>query len=563
MSVPLPDASIELLGLREVVNSTGAYIFTKDILGRYTYANNLVCELFGVSLGEIVGRDDSAFFDMNFSNELRINDRRVLEQGERIEIEETNIVRATGEARIYWTVKAPVRSPSGQIVGMCGISTDITQSKRLEKSLEEQRDLSDAILNNIEALVYMKSGDRRFLYGNKELAKLMSVEPADIPGRLDTELMSQAMADYFWEKDSKVIQSGEKYSGEDVFCDAHGKALHYWAVKVPVKHDDGGDALLGFSTNITQLRDAEKALLEVHRRYERLVENVSKEYCFYSRDALGDISYVSSSLTAMLGWQPSKGQNTLQEKLTDNPINAAALALADLGLEGKRQKPFLMELRHVDGSTRLCEINETPLFDEEGEVKGLDGVVHDVTEQKKLEQELERRAHTDYLTGLNNRGYFVELAEGEIERSSRYGHAMSFFMLDIDNFKRVNDAYGHKVGDDVLRVLAQVCTQTLRSIDISGRFGGEEFAFILPETPEEPALEVAQRLRVALNAVAVPTEGDGPDIHFTVSIGLTSLSGELDSLDALMQRADKALYLAKNSGKNKVCVAPQEQTASA
>lgn len=563
MSVPLPDASIELLGLREVVNSTGAYIFTKDILGRYTYANNLVCELFGVSLGEIVGRDDSAFFDMDVSNELRINDRRVLEHGEKIEIEETNIVKTTGESRTYWTVKAPVRCPAGQIVGMCGISTDITQSKRLAKSLEAQRNLSDAILNNIEALVYMKSGDRRFLYGNKELAKLMSVEPADIPGRLDTELMSQTMADYFWEKDSKVIQSGEKYSGEDVFCDAHGKALHYWAVKVPVKHDDGSDALLGFSTNITQLRDAEKALLEVHRRYERLVENVSKEYCFYSRDALGDISYVSSSLTAMLGWQPSKGQNTLQEILTDNPINAAALALAGLGLLGKRQKPFLMELRHVDGSTRLCEINETPLFDEEGGVKGLDGVVHDVTEQKKLEQELERRAHTDYLTGLNNRGFFVELAEGEIERSSRYGHAMSFFMLDIDNFKRVNDAYGHKVGDDVLRVLAQVCTQTLRTIDISGRFGGEEFAFILPETPEEPALEVAQRLRVALNAVAVPTEGDGPDIHFTVSIGLTSLSGERDSLDALMQRADKALYLAKNSGKNKVCVAPQEQTASA
>ena len=99
MSDSKAQTSIELLGLREVVNSVGAYIFTKDMLGRYTYANNLVCELFGVSLQEIIGRDDSDFFDLKVSNELRINDRRVTERGEKIELEERNIVKPSGETR--------------------------------------------------------------------------------------------------------------------------------------------------------------------------------------------------------------------------------------------------------------------------------------------------------------------------------------------------------------------------------------------------------------------------------------------------------------------------------
>ena len=149
----------------------------------------------------------------------------------------------------------------------------------------------------------------------------------------------------------------------------------------------------------------------------------------------------------------------------------------------------------------------------------------------------------------------MELAEREMNRTIRYKHPMSFLMLDIDNFKKINDTYGHKAGDDVLRVLAQVCTKTLRSVDINSRLGGEEFAFILPETPQQCALDVAERLRLALNAAQVPVEGGDAVLRFTVSIGLTSLNGEKDSLDDLMSRADKALYHAKNSGKDRVCVA--------
>ena len=124
-----------VIGLSTVLDQTGAYIFTKDCAGCYTYVNRKVQELFGATAENIIGKDDSHFFDLERTNELRINDRLVIDQGETLEREEINIVKATGETRIYWTIKKPLRNDAGQIIGMCGISTDITERKLMENAL--------------------------------------------------------------------------------------------------------------------------------------------------------------------------------------------------------------------------------------------------------------------------------------------------------------------------------------------------------------------------------------------------------------------------------------------
>jgi PAS domain S-box-containing protein len=124
-----------LLGMRNVLDQVGAYIFTKDVSGRYLYVNEQVRQLFGVPVEQIIGRDDSHFFDLDQSDELIANDRRVLSEGCTLQKEERNIHATTGEELIYWTVKSPVRNEAGEIVGLSGISTDITQRKRLEREL--------------------------------------------------------------------------------------------------------------------------------------------------------------------------------------------------------------------------------------------------------------------------------------------------------------------------------------------------------------------------------------------------------------------------------------------
>jgi diguanylate cyclase (GGDEF)-like protein len=170
--------------------------------------------------------------------------------------------------------------------------------------------------------------------------------------------------------------------------------------------------------------------------------------------------------------------------------------------------------------------------------------------------ELQNQAHTDFLTGLANRRHFLELAELEVTRSIRYGSPLAAFMLDIDLFKKVNDTYGHKVGDLVLKRLSGIVLEALREVDVAGRFGGEEFAILLPETDGKQAVEVAERLRQLVESTPVILE-NGLPLKFTVSIGISSFAGKETNIDTLLNLADQALYKAKNSGRNKVVMEGQ------
>jgi diguanylate cyclase (GGDEF)-like protein/PAS domain S-box-containing protein len=175
----------------------------------------------------------------------------------------------------------------------------------------------------------------------------------------------------------------------------------------------------------------------------------------------------------------------------------------------------------------------------------------DITDRWAAEQELERQAHTDFLTELANRRYFLEVAEGELARTLRYGKQFSLLMLDIDHFKVVNDERGHKAGDLVLKKLARVMQESLREVDIVGRMGGEEFAAILPETGIDEAWEAAERLRLAVAAAEIAVD-DGEPLCVTVSIGIATFTDKSTDIDMLLRKADEALYMAKHDGRNRV-----------
>lgn len=168
--------------------------------------------------------------------------------------------------------------------------------------------------------------------------------------------------------------------------------------------------------------------------------------------------------------------------------------------------------------------------------------------------ELERQAHIDYLTGLANRGRFMELAEAEQARAARYRNPFAVLLLDVDHFKSINDRHGHKAGDAVLKALGAILRKTLREVDIIGRIGGEEFAALLPETCAARAPEVAERIRRAIADSEMPG-GNGEPLHVTVSIGVVAATEHAGPIDKLLSQADTALYLAKNSGRNRVSVA--------
>jgi diguanylate cyclase (GGDEF)-like protein len=163
---------------------------------------------------------------------------------------------------------------------------------------------------------------------------------------------------------------------------------------------------------------------------------------------------------------------------------------------------------------------------------------------------LEISANYDSLTGLNNRNHFLELAESEFQRALRFKHPVSIIMMDFDEFKLVNDTYGHAAGDQVLQTVAARCIKQVRVIDIIGRYGGDEFIFLLVETDENAALAAARRVCQTISDLPVETERGL--VSVSVSLGIATLSPNCPSLTALVNRADDALYKAKKAGKNQV-----------
>jgi diguanylate cyclase (GGDEF)-like protein len=155
-----------------------------------------------------------------------------------------------------------------------------------------------------------------------------------------------------------------------------------------------------------------------------------------------------------------------------------------------------------------------------------------------------RESRTDALTGLSNRRGIEERLNDEVARAIRFGHPLAVLMIDLDDFKSINDRYGHAAGDDILRSTAVAIDDSVRSIDIAGRYGGEEFLVVLPETDASGAEVVAERIRASVERLGA-----------TVSIGLSPLRAEDSSASILVGRADEALYEAKRTGKNRIALA--------
>ena len=168
---------------------------------------------------------------------------------------------------------------------------------------------------------------------------------------------------------------------------------------------------------------------------------------------------------------------------------------------------------------------------------------------------LERETLTDPLTGIFNRRYLDRRLHEEAAVARRYGRPLSVMLLDIDHFKRINDGYGHQIGDHVLSALVEAVAGVLRESDIFARYGGEEFMVIAPHTPQLRATDLAERLRKCIEAhefKLTNERGEDLDIRLTVSIGVASFSDEIADMDKLVHAADENLYRAKHEGRNRV-----------
>ena len=232
--------------------------------------------------------------------------------------------------------------------------------------------------------------------------------------------------------------------------------------------------------------------------------------------------------------------------------------LGNYSFSSWEQRPYLFPFRHNRPLTTSFNLqymrqNSTflPVKDAEGAVTHVCLTLFDVTDASLLYEMLQETSNRDGLTGVYNRRYLDKSMETEFSRVSRYGGSLSFVIFDLDHFKKINDTYGHLVGDDVLRLTAEAVGPRLRVVDVLGRYGGEEFGVILPATDLAGAHVVAERIRENLEASAVPL-GGGQTVNFTVSIGVAEWTADQENVLELFRRADVALYQSKQAGRNRV-----------
>ncbi|MDD5334763.1 MAG: diguanylate cyclase [Rhodoferax sp.] len=405
------------------------------------------------------------------------------------------------------------------------------------------------LTDNIPGMVAYWSRDLRCRFANKAYLEWFGRTPE----QMHNIRIQDMMGDELFRRNEPFIKAalrGERQRFERTLTKADGSIGYTWAHYIPDQDANGVRGFFVLVSDITELKRAELALAQSEWKLKTIIE--TEPECVKVLAADGTLLQMNRAGLQMI--EAESDTQAVGHKLTEllTPEYRDAFDSLNQRVNQGESGTLEFEIVGLKGTHRWLDTHAVPMRDTDGRITGLLGVTRDITARKQADRELKQLAQTDFLTNLANRRHFMALAEQDLSRTLRYGGPLSVLMLDIDHFKNINDTYGHKVGDLVLQTFGGLVRHTLRGVDAVGRVGGEEFAVVLPQTDGEHALEVAERL-CRLTADTEVALDQGRPLHFTVSIGMTTLAGASNNIDTLLSQADQALYEAKHSGRNRVC----------
>lgn len=362
-------------------------------------------------------------------------------------------------------------------------------------------------------------------------------------GRIAPESAEQLTAGF-------EMKPGQELTMDLKWLHADGHPVYSRAWMRAVERPDGSVVQEGVVLDITELRTVETELRRSEQRHRLLAENAWDVVWTMAID--GTITYVSPAVQRVRGITPEEAISQTLEEI--HPPESAARNIDYFqrlyaAIEAGAEPPtFLGEQEYYrsDGSIMTGELQIIPHADADGKIVEILGVTRDISERKMFEAELTRLAVTDPVTGVWNRHQGSESLLAETTRPERPRRQSSVLMIDIDNFKAINDRFGHPAGDQVLIEMAQRLFAAVRDTDMVARWGGEEFVILLNDCPSEDAAGRAEKIRRQIADAQFSGVGT-----VTVSIGVAQLTDD-DDLGSWLGRADKALYEAKRAGRNTV-----------
>ena len=419
------------------------------------------------------------------------------------------------------------------------IGLDTTDRKKTELSLKESEEKFRTIAENSLMGIFIYTD--KFNYVNKALVDTVGYSENEIYNMSPLELFEESLQENIKDIMAKRL-SGEKFPQQyhDLKLVSKCGQTKITRVMTETIKYKGGYAGLGTVVNITDITETKKKLKMLAQAVEQTDEMVM------ITDEEGIITYINDAYIAQTGYKHSeligKKANLFSSGKHDN---AFYQELWDTINSGKTYSNTLIN-KKKDTQLYYEEKTITPIFDENDVIQNFVSTGRDITSRINMEKELHERATLDSLTGIFNRHSGNELINLEINKAHRYKNTFAVLMLDIDHFKKINDTYGHDVGDNILEEFTKLISLHIRKSDAFIRWGGEEFIILSPNINKQESISFAEKLRVDVASYKF-VKG----INISASIGVTIFK-DGDTKESILKRADLALYEAKTSGRNNI-----------
>jgi diguanylate cyclase (GGDEF)-like protein/PAS domain S-box-containing protein/putative nucleotidyltransferase with HDIG domain len=542
---------------RSLSTSAPIGIFVTDVEGKCTYANPRLLEIAGLTLEESLG--------YGWVKVIHPDDRQAI-------LEEANNAAGQGcdlsydirivtpQGRLHWAHihTTPTFSREGEVIGRVGAVEDITERKRAEEALAAKTKEYIDTVNLTGDIIVRLDKDTRFSFLNdaacqslgKPREELLGTDVGTLIHPDDLQRAAQAVEEI---KESKGLAK----AFESRFVTPMGTRVVEWNGQPFFDEEDELAGIQITGRDVTERRQMEEALRESEARYRLLAENTSD--LIWTMDLSLRYTYMSPAITLMRGYTVEEIMDApITQTMTPASVEVARKTLAEeLAIERMEDKDITrtrkleLEMYCKDGSTIWTEMHMKFLRDADGNPIGILGVTRDIGERKRADEERERlyaelelRAITDSLTGLYDHAHFYQRLAEEIDRSKRYKHGFAVVMMDVDDFKRFNDSRGHQAGDEMLRLVAECIRAGVRRSDIAFRYGGDEFAAILPHADVSKARAAVSRINRRITQRVKRMDGEAA-ARLSLSAGVACFPDDGTTTDDLVRIADAALYSAK------------------
>ncbi len=491
--------------------------------------------------------------------------QQAVEDGSHYQLE-YRITTAGGQSKWVWEQGRGVYSDQGALLALEGFITDITEQKlALEELAREKERLAVTLASIGDAVISVDNSGRVNLI-NPVAELLTGWDKDEATGRPLMEIFNiinetsrlpvENPVDLVF-KHGKIVG----LANHTVLIARDGSERSIADSAAPIRDKDG--TILGVILvfrDVTDDRQKEAAIEQSETRLRQITDNMLD--MISQTDVNGVFEYASPSHRHVLGYSPEDLlSRTLFDFIHPKDLPTVQSAFQDT-VELSTASRFEYRCRNANDSYLWLESVCNPLRNPEGLVTGVIFGTRDITERKQAEESLQYLAMHDPLTNIPNRYLLEEMLQQTVERAKR-GVQSALLFIDLDNFKIVNDTYGHVVGDELLVTVARTLTNNLQAEDFVARFGGDEFAVLLEGVTREQAELIAEKLRHITDQTEMPLGAHGVEFTLTISIGMIMVDGTADTRK-LLALADNALYTAKERGRNRVVLAqPDEDIAEA